>query len=106
MEDIVAIRVADSRGKKHFFLTWGRAFDRVDSKPLLQAVRSALPKYGLSAVRNLTVCSTLQGAADQPYFCQALFALSRQRVLPARARRARIVSGKDSYYPGKRSAYL
>ena len=102
MEDIVAIRVIDSRGKKHFFVTWGRVFDAVDPKPLLDAVRSSLPKFGgMSAIRSIRVCETLQEAADQPYFYEALFSFSRERDLSERVRRARIIAGKNIYYLGK-----
>jgi hypothetical protein len=102
MEDIVAVRVTDSRGKKHFFITWGRAFDRVDPKSLLEAIRSSLPKSGsLSAIRSIKVCDTLQDASKQPYFYEALFSFSRERVSSKKVLRARIVAGKDIYYLGK-----
>jgi hypothetical protein len=100
MEDIVAIRVTDSRGKKHFFLTWGRAFDRTNPKPLLEAVRPWIPKAGISKVRSISVCKTLQAAAKQPYFYEALFSFSQEAVLSDRLRRARIIAGKDIYYLG------
>ena len=34
MDDIVAIKVKDSKAQTHYFLTWGRIFDRVDPKEL------------------------------------------------------------------------
>jgi hypothetical protein len=102
MEDIVAIRVVDSRSKKHFFVTWGRVFDSVDPTLLLEAVRSALSKFGgISAIRSTNVCDTLQEASKQPYFYEALFSFSRERVLSERVRRSRIIAGKDIYYLGK-----
>lgn len=102
MEDIVAIRVVDSRGRRHFFVTWGRVFDSVDPEPLLDAVRSSLPKFGaLSKIRSIQVCETLQDASKQPYFYEALVSFSRERILSDRVRRARILSGRDIYYLGK-----
>src|SRR5450759_2996359 len=100
VEEIVAIKATDSREKHHFFITWGRAFDRVDPKPLLSAVRPALSRLGLSTIRRLEVCSTLQEASDQPYFFEALLAFAQKRVLSAKARRNRIAAGKDVYYLG------
>jgi hypothetical protein len=107
LEDIVAIKATDSSGKHHFFLTWGRAFDRVGSKPLLTAVRPALSQFGLSKIRRLEVCSTLQEASDQPYFFEALFAFAQKPAPSGKARRAwsavrrkQIAAGKEIYYLG------
>ena len=107
MEDIVAIKATDSRGKHHFFLTWDRVFDPVDAQALLSAVRPVLSRFGLSTIRRLEVCSTLQEASEQPYFFEALLAFSRKRVPSAKARRAwnaarrkQIATGKDIYYLG------
>ncbi len=105
MEEIVAIKATDSRGKHHFFITWGRAFDRVDPKPLLSAVRPALSRF--VTIRRLEVCSTLQEASDQPYFFEALLAFAQKRIPSGEARRGwsaarrkQIAAGKDIYYLG------
>jgi len=100
LEDIVAIKAIDSRGKRHFFITWGRAFDRVDPKPLLSAIRPALSRFGLTATCRLQVCPTLQEASDQPYFFEALVAFAQKRVPSTATRRKRIAAGKDIYYLG------
>jgi len=108
VEEIVAIKATDKRGTKHFFVTWGRAFDPVDPKPLLTAVRPALSQFGLSGIRSLQVCSTLQEASGQPYFFEALLAFSQKRIPYGKtystwnaACRKQIASGKDIYYLGK-----
>jgi hypothetical protein len=101
MEDVVAIKVIDSRGKKHFFLTWGRVFDRTDPKPLLDAIGPSLSRFGVSGVRQVQICPTLQDAADQPYFFEALLFFTRQRAASNVVRRRRIRAGKDIYYLGK-----
>jgi hypothetical protein len=107
VEDIVAIKATDSRGKPHFFIAWGRAFDPVDPKPLLRAVRPALSRFGLSAIRRLEVCPTLQEASDQPYFFEALVAFAQKPIPTGKVRRAwiaarrkQIAAGKDIYYLG------
>ena len=101
MEDVVAIKATDSRGKRHFFLTWGRVFDRTDPRQLLDAVRPSLSQFGLSRVRQLEICPTLQDASDQPYFFEALLFFTRERAASTVVRRRRIRSGKDIYYVGK-----
>ena len=109
MDDVVAIKATDSRGKHHFFLTWGRVFDRTNPQSLLDAVRASLPQFGLSAVRRLETCATLQEACEQPYFFEALLSLAQQRVPTGRARtawaanrRKKIAAGKDIYYLGRK----
>jgi hypothetical protein len=32
MDDVGAVKITESKGREHFFLTWGRIFDRVDPK--------------------------------------------------------------------------
>jgi hypothetical protein len=108
MEDIVAIKATDASGKPHFFVTWGRVFDRTDPNSLLNAVRRALPQFGVSEPRQVELCSTLQEAAGQPYFYEALVSFTRQPAIDSAHRaewesscRERINSGKDIYYLGK-----
>src|ERR1051325_7081898 len=101
MEDVVAVKAIDSRGKCHFFLTWGRAFDRTDPNPLLDAIRPSLSRCGLSRIRRLEICPTLQEASNQPYFFEALLFFTGQRAASTVVRRRRIRSGKDVYYLGK-----
>src|SRR4051794_40568814 len=105
MEDIVAIKAVDKSGKKHFFLTWGRTFDRVDPEPLLAAVRPNLPQWGLHHVRSLELCYSLQDASSAPYFYEAFFMMSQERIPFGpkykswqAAKRKRISTGKNIWY--------
>jgi hypothetical protein len=109
MEEVVAIKIVDQERKAHFVLTWGRAFDAASPGPLLSAVRRHLRQFGIHAVRSVRVCATLQAAADQPYFYEALIALSQKRVPYGKAypkwrttRRKQVEAGKEIYYLGKR----
>ena len=109
MEDIVAIKVKDWRGRRHYFLTWGRAFDVVDPEPLLSAVQSHLRSFGIRRTRSVSVCDSLQEAARECYFYEALFAMSR-RGIPfggayrkwKAAQKKQILQGREIYYLGKR----
>ena len=78
MDEVVAIKVIDARGRHHFFLTWGRVFDAIDPKPLLNAVRARLGQFGIERIRTIAVCNTLHMAAKQPYFYEALLEFSQQ----------------------------
>jgi hypothetical protein len=109
MEELVAIKVVDAKRSAHFFITWGRVFDAVGPEPLVSAVRRQLRQFGIHAVRSIRICDTLQEAADQPYFYEALIAFSQQRVPYGHAypkwrttRRKQIEAGKEIYYLGKR----
>jgi hypothetical protein len=107
MEEVVAIEIVDSKRRSHFFLTWGRVFDPVSSVLLLKAVRKAVPRFGVANIRKIRICETLQAAAGQPYFFEALLAFAGQPVPYGKAyarwkatRRKRIESGKEIYYLG------
>jgi hypothetical protein len=109
MEEVVAIKVVDAKRTIHFFMTWGRAFGAVRPEPLVSAVRGQLRKFGIRAIRSIGICDTLQAAADQPYFYEALMVFSQQRVPYGKAypkwsatRRKQIEAGKKIYYLGKR----
>lgn len=80
MEDIVAIKVVEESGRDHFFLTWGRIFDPVDPESLLAVVRPKLPRWGVHKARSLEVCYSLQDAASEPYFYEALFMMAQERI--------------------------
>jgi len=111
MEEVVAIKVVDAKRATHFFLTWGRVFEPVKPKLLLNAVRGGLRQFGIRGIRRIRVCDTLQAAAGQPYFYEALIAFSQQRVPYGKAypkwaatRRKQIEAGKEIYYLGKSGA--
>jgi len=111
MEEVVAIKVVDAKRTIHFFITWGRAFDAVRPEPLVSAVRRQLRQFGVRVVRSIRICETLQAAADQPYFYEALIHFSRRRVPHGKAyakwtaaRRKQIEAGKEIYYLGQRAA--
>jgi hypothetical protein len=80
MEEVVAIQVTDSRRRRHFLVTWGRAFDTIDPKPLLRAVRKRLDQFGIKPIRDIAVCPTLRTAPTQPYFYEALLTFSQQKI--------------------------
>jgi hypothetical protein len=108
MDEVVAIKVVDAKRTGHFFMTWGRAFDAVRPEPLVSAVRTQLQQFGISAIRSIRICDTLQAAANQPYFYEALIDFSQRRVPYGKAyakwraaRRKQIEAGKEIYYLGK-----
>lgn len=80
MENIVAVKVIDAEGKSHYFLAWGRVFDAVDAEPLLEAIRPHLTQWGIRDCVSIELCRSLSEAASQPYFYEALFDLSQQKI--------------------------
>jgi hypothetical protein len=109
VEDIVAIKVVGQSGRKHFFLTWGRIFDSIDGKPLLAAVRPNLRQWGVYKTRSLQVCCSLQEAASEPYFYEALFMMAQERIPFGpkykswqSRKRKEIRKGKEIWYLGKK----
>ena len=61
MEDIVALKVVFTSGPSHYFLTWGRLIDPVETKGLEELVRSHLPKFGLTGEASKMLEQLKQG---------------------------------------------
>lgn len=81
MEDVVAVRVTLKRGGRRYFLTWGRLFDAVDGSELERIVAQHLDNFALGGTAaKVELCLTLQEAADQPYFFEALWALGQEQI--------------------------
>jgi hypothetical protein len=80
MDDIVAVKVRDSKAGAHYFITWGRIFDRVDSKGLESMVTRHAPKFGIKRPMSATVCDSLRDASKARYFHEALFHISQEKI--------------------------
>jgi len=109
MEDLIAFRVVNGKGRSYFFITWGRVFDSVDPSSLFKMVRPHVTMFhGIDRVRSIHLCQTLREASGAPLFYEALFDFA-QRPIPfgvktyprwcAKVRR-RIQQGKDIYWLG------
>ena len=69
MEDIVAVAVDLDAGERRFFLTWGRIQDPVDRGPLERLILEQSTGFALGGKPlRAKVCSSLQVAADEPFF--------------------------------------
>ncbi len=108
MEDIVAIKIIDDSENAHYFITWGRIFDAVDPESLLQAVAMHLSKFGIKTFNSIELCSSLQEAANQTYFYEALFSFSQRKIRFGKnyeswrkKRKKKIRSGREIYYLGR-----
>lgn len=109
MEDIVAVGVELVNEKKRYFLTWGRIQDNVDSTFLEDIVFKNATRWDLGGVpKRARLCATLQEAADQPYFYEALFMMC-QKPIPTGVRSYQrwkkkidrlMRIGKELYYCG------
>jgi hypothetical protein len=108
VDDIVAIRVTDSKARKHYFLTWGRIFDSMDPTELESVVAKHASNFGIKNPRTVSVCDSLQNASTGRYFYEHLFHLSQERIPFGestywrwRAKMKRqILSGQQLFYCG------
>lgn len=108
MDDVVAVKVKDSKDAMHFFLTWGRVFDRVDPKSLEAIVAKHASKFGIKEVKTATVCDSLMEASKAQYFYESLFHISQEKIPfgastygPWSAKKKRqILSGQQLFYCG------
>jgi hypothetical protein len=81
MEDWVAIEVKTDAGRSGYFLTWGRIQDAVDPRPLEELAVRAAARCSLGGrPTSARVCTTLQEAAGQPYFFEALLTFSQTPI--------------------------
>jgi hypothetical protein len=112
MEEIVGILVNDKKRGDVAFLTWGRVFDRVDSKSLVRALVNGLRKFGIGEEASITVCQSLKEIASAEYFYEGLLSLAQKRVpygkrsypvWKCKMQRA-INGGKEIYLVGKISS--
>lgn len=80
MDDIVAVKVLDSSMSAHFFVTWGRFFDRVDPKSLEAVVAKHASSFGIRNPRSVTVCDSVQEASQARYFHEGIFDISQEKI--------------------------
>ena len=81
MEDIVAIALELEGGGRRFFLTWGRIQDTVDPAPLEQLILQHSVNFDLGGKPiKARMCWSLQEAAHEPYFYEALFSFSQKPI--------------------------
>ena len=81
MEDWVAIEVRTDAGGSGYFMTWGRIQDPVDPRALEELAVRAATRVSLGGrPASARVCTTLQEAAGQPYFFEALLTFSQTRI--------------------------
>ena len=80
MEDIVAIKVTNKKGKKFYFITWGRTFDTVNPRPLLKEISKHLEKFGIHNVKSIHLAKTLLEASEEIYFYESFFEMAQKRI--------------------------
>ena len=80
MDDVVAIKVSETKSKIHFFLTWGRIFDRVNPEEVEALIRKYASTFGIKKAKTVTVCDSLQEAAKARYFYEAFFHISQEKI--------------------------
>jgi len=80
MDDIVAIKVTYGKGKKQFFLTWGRTFDRVDHVQLLKAVSKNLKKFGIENIKKISLLDSLKEVLTERYFFEGYFLMAQKKI--------------------------
>ncbi|MDQ6714118.1 MAG: hypothetical protein M3Z28_13160 [Candidatus Dormibacteraeota bacterium] len=108
MEDIVALKVVLEKGPNHYFLTWGRLLDLVETKGLEELVGSHLSKFALNgAVVSISVCDSIREAAGARYFYECFFQMCQKTIPFGDAYRPwaaqmleQLEQGREIYYLG------
>ena len=90
MEDLVAVAITFDGGRKRYVLAYGRIFDAVDPTELEAVVLEMAQRSDLGGTPvAASVCASLQEAAGEPFFFEALFEMTRDAVSPGSRRYAR-----------------
>lgn len=110
MDDIIAVRVRLDTGEDRYFLTWGRVFDRVDSKRTEELVLTSAKQCNLGGQAvSAHLCYSLRDASAEEYFYESLFAMActgGPQFGPhyndwAAERRHAMEAGREIWYLGK-----
>ena len=109
MDDIVAVAVRLSSGRRRYFLTWGRTQSAVDATEIEALILRNAGAFDLRGKAiQARLCATLQEASTQPYFYEAFFMMCAKGLPSAgrqsakwKGRIARLMrKGKEIYYLG------
>jgi hypothetical protein len=108
MEDIVALKVVLEKVPNHYFLTWGRLLDPVETKGLEELIASHLSQFGLPGPPvSISVCDSVREAAGARYFYECFFQMC-QKPIPfgdaygpwAAQMLEQLKQGREIYYLG------
>jgi len=106
----VAVHVRTDNRRSRYFLTWGRIQDPVDPGPLEELAVRAAAHFAIGGTPvSARVCSSLQEAAKEPYFFEALLTFAQQPVPRGAAydawreeRAQAMAEGREFYFLGAR----
>jgi hypothetical protein len=107
MEDVVAIKIRDVRRGWVGAMTWGRLWDPIDDRELLEAIKRHLSGFGIEEPVEIQLCSSLREIESGEYFYEALLKFSWKppafgpRYEDWRAeRKAALEQGREIYFVG------
>lgn len=108
MEDVVGIRAKDKAGRVIAFMVWGRLFDPVDDRELLNVVRNRSSSFAGAPMTDFEVCKFLIEVANHDYFFEGLLSFAWQPIpfgagykkWRAEAKRQLIEDGEGLYFLG------
>lgn len=112
MDDIVGIKFVDKKMGEGAVITWGRVFDVVSDKKLLEVVQQTLPRFGVYELQSIELCYSLLEISDQPYFHEQLsFFIKRPIIFDktykkwARKKRIALKNGREILFTGFKNEY-
>jgi hypothetical protein len=81
MDHWVALEVKTDSGRSGFFVTWGRIQDAVDPGPLEELTLRVATRFAIGGTPvSARVCASLQEAAVQPYFYEAVLTFAQKPI--------------------------
>lgn len=108
MESIVAVAMVDKKGRKYYFLTWGRVLDIIDDRQLIQCVNKYASRCDVEKpIVAGYLCNDLQEASGQMYFYEHFFNMAERRIAFRKSDKVwnkeiakKLKEGREVYYLG------
>jgi len=112
MEDIIGIKFVDKIQGEGGVITWGRIFDNIDDKKLLEVVTKRLIRFNVKNIQSIELCYSLMEIANQPYFYECLTYFIQNPIPHGNAyaswvkkKRKALCNGNDILFLGFKNQY-
>lgn len=76
MEDVIGFKAMSSNQRWVGFLTFGRLWGPLETEQLENAIRDALPSFGIDRSAEVYICESLQHLRSCPYFYEGLLSFA------------------------------
>jgi hypothetical protein len=80
MDDVVGVRAMDAAGRSVAFMVWGRLFDVVDDRELLDLVRDRSSSFAGAPMTDFRISTSLLEISNHEYLFESFLWFARRPV--------------------------